>query len=69
LFLGTMFAPTEDRDTPGRGFTHKVNDQVRVSTATLGSLANKVTTCDQAPPWNFGITDLMRNLAARGLLS
>jgi fumarylacetoacetate (FAA) hydrolase family protein len=68
LFLGTMFAPTEDRDTQGRGFTHKVNDQVRVSTATLGSLANKVTTCDQAPPWNFGITDLMRNLAARGLL-
>jgi fumarylacetoacetate (FAA) hydrolase family protein len=73
LFLGTMFAPTEDRDTQGnergRGFTHKVNDYVRVSTATLGSLENKVTTCDQAPPWTFGINDLMRNLAARGLLT
>jgi fumarylacetoacetate (FAA) hydrolase family protein len=69
LFLGTMFAPTEDRDTPGRGFTHKVNDHVRVSAAAFGSLENKVTTCDQAPPWNFGITDLMRNLAGRGLLA
>ena len=73
LFLGTMFAPTEDRDTEGeargRGFTHKLNDRVRVSTATLGSLENKVTTCDRAPPWKFGINDLMRNLASRGLLS
>ncbi|HEY6642762.1 fumarylacetoacetate hydrolase family protein [Povalibacter sp.] len=73
LFLGTMFAPTEDRDTRGdargRGFTHKINDRVRVSTAALGCLDNRVTTCDQAPPWNFGINDLMRNLAARGLLS
>ena len=23
LFLGTMFAPVEDRDAPGKGFTHK----------------------------------------------
>jgi fumarylacetoacetate (FAA) hydrolase family protein len=23
LFLGTLFAPTEDRDSPGQGFTHK----------------------------------------------
>jgi fumarylacetoacetate (FAA) hydrolase family protein len=28
-----------------------------------------VTTCDQAPPWTFGIGDLMSNLAGRGLLS
>jgi fumarylacetoacetate (FAA) hydrolase family protein len=27
-----------------------------------------VTTCDQAPPWAFGLSDLMRNLAGRGLL-
>src|SRR5690606_35275738 len=24
LFCGTLFAPTQDRDTPGGGFTHKV---------------------------------------------
>jgi len=68
LFLGTMFAPTEDRDAPGRGFTHKVGDLVRVSTPALGMLENKLTTSDRAPPWTFGIGELMRNLAGRGLL-
>jgi fumarylacetoacetate (FAA) hydrolase family protein len=69
LFLGTMFAPIVDRDTPGQGFTHKSGDIVRVSTGKLGVLENKVITCDQAPPWSFGIADLMRNLARRGLLN
>jgi fumarylacetoacetate (FAA) hydrolase family protein len=69
LFLGTMFAPTQDRDTTGRGFTHKVGDIVRVTSQKLGTLTNKVTTCDQVPPWTFGVTDLMRNLASRKLLS
>jgi fumarylacetoacetate (FAA) hydrolase family protein len=68
LFLGTMFAPIEDRGAPGLGFTHEPGDIVRVSTEHLGVLENKVTTCDQAPPWAFGMTDLMRNLAKRGLL-
>jgi fumarylacetoacetate (FAA) hydrolase family protein len=68
LFLGTMFAPIEDRDVPGQGFTHKPGDIVRVSNPRLGVLENKVTTCDQAPPWAFGLSDLIRNLAARGLL-
>jgi fumarylacetoacetate (FAA) hydrolase family protein len=69
LFLGTMFAPIVDRGTPGQGFTHKTGDVVRVSTEKLGVLENKVTTCDQAPVWEFGIADLMRNLARRGLLN
>jgi fumarylacetoacetate (FAA) hydrolase family protein len=69
LFLGTMFAPTQDRDTPGRGFTHKVGDVVRVSTPTLGVLENRVVTSKDAAPWAFGIGALMRNLAERGLLS
>lgn len=68
LYLGTMFAPVEDRDTPGQGFTHKVGDRVRVSSPRLGVLENRVTTCDQAPPWRFGVGALMHNLAARGLL-
>jgi len=68
LFLGTMFAPTEDRDVAGRGFTHKIGDRVRVSSPALGSLENTVTTCEQAAPWTFGIVELMHNLAARGLL-
>jgi fumarylacetoacetate (FAA) hydrolase family protein len=68
LFLGTMFAPIEDRDIPGRGFTHKEGDVVRISTPRLGTLENKVTKCENAPKWHFGIGDLMRNLAGRGLL-
>src|SRR6516165_6616658 len=31
LFLGTMFAPVKDRDTPGQGFTHKHDDVVTIS--------------------------------------
>jgi fumarylacetoacetate (FAA) hydrolase family protein len=69
LFLGTMFAPTDDRDVAGRGFTHKVGDVVRVSSPALGTLENKLTTSDQAPAWSFGIGHLMRNLASRGLLA
>lgn len=69
LFLGTMFAPTDDRDGTGSGFTHKLGDIVCVSSDKLGVLENKVTHCDQAAPWQFGVGDLMCNLAARGLLS
>ena len=68
LFLGTLFAPTDDRDEPGRGFTHKIGDEVRISTPKLGTLANVVATSRDAPPWTFGTRALMRNLAARGLL-
>jgi fumarylacetoacetate (FAA) hydrolase family protein len=68
LFLGTLFAPVKDRDAPGRGFTHKAGDVVKVSAAKLGTLINTVVTCESAPPWSFGITALMRNLASRGLL-
>lgn len=68
LFLGTMFAPIQDRDAPGCGFTHKVGDRVRVATPSLGVLENQVVHCDAAPPWQFGIGALMRNLSARGLL-
>jgi fumarylacetoacetate (FAA) hydrolase family protein len=68
LYCGTLFAPTQDRDTPGFGFTHKEGDVVRVSTPKLGVLENRVTTCKQAPPWSFGIADLMKNLLKRGLL-
>ena len=69
LFLGTLFAPTQDRDVKGSGFTHKEGDVVRISTPKLGVLENRVTTCKAAPTWNFGISDLMQNLVRRGLLT
>jgi len=68
LFLGTLFAPTEDRDEPGRGFTHKIGDEVRISTPKLGALVNRVNTSKDAQPWTFGLRALMQNLSSRGLL-
>jgi len=68
LFLGTMFAPVKDRDAPGMGFTHHQGDVVTIAADRLGALVNVVTTSDQAPEWTFGVGDLMRNLAKRGLL-
>lgn len=68
LFLGTMFAPSQDRNGPGLGFTHEVGDVVRVSTPRLGSLVNRVNHCSRIAPWNFGITALMGNLSQRGLI-
>jgi fumarylacetoacetate (FAA) hydrolase family protein len=68
LFLGTLFAPTQDREVPGSGFTHKQGDQVRIASPLLGALHNEVTHSDQAQPWTFGLRALMTNLAARKLL-
>ena len=68
LFMGTLFAPVEDRDVPGQGFTHKLGDVVTIANDELGALTNRVRLSTQCPPWRFGIAHLMRNLAARGLL-
>jgi len=68
LFLGTMFAPVEDRDTKGQGFTHKTGDTVTIAAPKLGALVNRVMPTDQCEPWTFGAAALMRNLASRGLL-
>ncbi len=68
LFTGTMFVPIQDRDTVGGGFTHKLNDIVRISSPQLGTLLNRVGYADEVPPWSFGLSALMRNLHSRGLL-
>ena len=68
LFLGTLFAPTQDRDAPNQGFTHKVGDVVEISSAGLGSLVNTVRLSTECPPWSLGITALMASLAGRDLL-
>lgn len=69
LFTGTGFAPVADRAAPGMGFTHAVGDIVRIRERRLGCLENRVEHTDRLPPWSFGCRDLMRSLAARGLLS
>jgi fumarylacetoacetate (FAA) hydrolase family protein len=68
LYLGTMFAPIDDRDQPGRGFTHKTGDRVTISSPELGALVNRVMPTDEAETWSMGASALMRNLAKRGLL-
>jgi fumarylacetoacetate (FAA) hydrolase family protein len=68
LFLGTMFAPTQDRDEPGLGFTHKPGDIVTISAPKLGALVNRMKKSSDCEPWTFGLGALMTNLAQRGLL-
>jgi fumarylacetoacetate (FAA) hydrolase family protein len=68
VFCGTMFAPIDDREALGKGFTHKTGDIVEISTPLLGTLSNRVVPTDQAAQWQFGVADLMRNLAQRNLI-
>ena len=62
LFLGTMFAPIEDRDQPGSGFTHKLGDIVYIASPKLGTLVNRVEHCDRITPWTFGIRALFASM-------
>jgi fumarylacetoacetate (FAA) hydrolase family protein len=68
IYLGTMFAPVKDRGGAGKGFTHKPNDIVTISTPTLGALSNRVRLSTECPPWTYGASHLMRDLAKAGLL-
>ena len=68
LFLGTLFAPTQDRHGPGQGFTHAVGDVVTIAEPGLGALTNTVRLSTECAPWTFGAAALMRNLAGRGLI-
>jgi fumarylacetoacetate (FAA) hydrolase family protein len=68
LYCGTMFAPVEDRDTKGQGFTHKMGDVVTIRSDKLGSLTNRMRSSHDCAPWTYGTGALMRNLAGRGLL-
>ena len=68
LYLGTLFAPTADRDIIGEGFTHKIGDRVEIEASGLGNLSNKVRLSKNCKPWVFGASAFMKNLAKRGLL-
>jgi fumarylacetoacetate (FAA) hydrolase family protein len=68
LFLGTMFAPVQDRDARGEGFTHKRDDIVTIAAPQLGRLTNRMRSSDECEPWTFGVGALMTNLAKRKLL-
>ncbi|WP_179529002.1 fumarylacetoacetate hydrolase family protein [Ectopseudomonas composti] len=65
LYLGTLFAPTEDRDQPGNGFTHKLGDLVSISSRQLGALHNRVQHSSALAPWTFGLLAFIDNLTRR----
>jgi fumarylacetoacetate (FAA) hydrolase family protein len=69
LYLGTMFAPVQDRGAAGQGFTHRTNDLVVIRASRLGGLCNRVQPTARCAPWTFGLATLMRDLARRGLLA
>ena len=68
LYLGTMFAPVDDRGAAGKGFTHKTDDIVAIASPKLGRLVNRIRPTDAVDRWTFGAGALMRNLAKRGLI-
>lgn len=68
LFLGTLFAPIQDRNEEGQGFTHKMGDVVEISEPNLGLLRNTVRLSTECPEWTIGIAATMRNLTQRGLI-
>lgn len=62
LFTGTLFAPVDDRSTPGSGFTHEMGDVVTISSPLLGTLRNTVGRSEELEPWTFGIRQLITYL-------
>jgi fumarylacetoacetate (FAA) hydrolase family protein len=64
-----VHAPTQDRDEPGMGFTHKPGDIVTIAAPKLGALVNRMKTSSECEPWTFGLRAFMANLAQRGLLT
>jgi fumarylacetoacetate (FAA) hydrolase family protein len=68
LYLGTMFVPSKDRGEKGKGFTHKHGDLVTIRSDRLGALVNRVRLSPDCPPWTYGASHLMRDLARAGLI-
>jgi fumarylacetoacetate (FAA) hydrolase family protein len=69
LFTGTLFAPTQDRDEPGQGFTHKHGDVVTIRSRHLGALINHVGASEELPQWSYGLRQLFGYLETQRLLA
>lgn len=66
LFLGTVFAPTADRDGNGLPFSHHPHDVVAIRHPAIGVLLNRFRLATELPAWNDGIRALCRGLVDRG---
>jgi hypothetical protein len=53
-FTGTLFAPNQDRDTPGPGFTQKPGDAVSISSPHPGALVNTTGVAGEQRPGRRG---------------
>ncbi|MDQ0921888.1 fumarylacetoacetate (FAA) hydrolase family protein [Pseudarthrobacter sp. W1I19] len=69
LYTGTLFAPTQDRDEPGQGFTHRMGDTVTIRSRHLGALVNQVGRAEDLPEWSFGLRQLFEYLHQQRLLA
>ena len=67
ILTGTLFAPTQDRDVPGDGFTHRHGDVVTIANPRLGRLVSTVGPTEQLTPWTYGVRQLVADLSAAGL--
>jgi fumarylacetoacetate (FAA) hydrolase family protein len=65
LFTGTLFAPTQDREEPGQGFTHRMGDTVTIRSNHLGALVNRVGAAEELPQWSYGLRELFGYLHAQ----
>jgi fumarylacetoacetate (FAA) hydrolase family protein len=65
LYLGTLFAPTADRNVLGQGFTHQVGDVVTISSPRFGALVNPVNFLHRIAPWEFGGGALLASILRR----
>ncbi|MCQ9385430.1 fumarylacetoacetate hydrolase family protein [Brevibacterium moorei] len=62
IMTGTLFAPTQDRNVPGEGFTHANGDVVSIQNPLVGRLVNRVGACEELAPWTYGLRELMADL-------
>ena len=67
LSAGTRASGSSEAGPRGSG-VHQPGDIVTISTETLGALTNRVRLSTECPPWTYGASRLMRDLARAGLI-
>jgi len=65
LMLGSMVSLQQDRIEENHGFTHRVDDLVRIHSPGIGTLINRVRYCDEVKKWDFGIGAFLSNRLAQ----
>ena len=70
MALGTLFAPTQDRDVKGSGFTHKDGDVVRIDTGSYQLASNiVVSSADSGDEFSAVAVDSTNSLYVAGIVA